>query len=110
MATVYAQDADEYGSETCSELQHDLLASLAIAKGLCVALDSSFNDFLTGFKVTDEAGLLSASSSRDLTKVESDCRFCLSRLLDSLERLEAQLAEVPTASATGSAGSPDNPG
>lgn len=101
MATVYSRNADEYESGTFSEQQHDLLASLAIAKGFCVALDTSFTDFLAGLKATEDAELLSASSSHDLTKVESDYRFCLSRLMSSLERLETQLVDAASATCHG---------
>ncbi|MFK7889279.1 MAG: hypothetical protein AB8B63_00565 [Granulosicoccus sp.] len=101
MAMAYSRDADDCAPGTCSERQHDILASLAIAKGFCAALDSSFTDFLAGLKASEDAQLLSASSSHDLTKVESDYRFCFSRLLNSLERLETQLVDAASVTCYG---------
>lgn len=77
------------------KLNHDLRASLAITNGFNQALDSSFSELCISF-----GQLLDSQTSSTITDVElvnkveqleADCRFCLSRMSRSLEKLNARL-------------------
>ncbi|NND92664.1 MAG: hypothetical protein HKN42_17555 [Granulosicoccus sp.] len=72
---------------------HDLHASLAIINGYSQALGATFREF------TEEYNVLVDSSSNDIgaeaafriMTMEADCRFCLSRLCQSIEKLKISL-------------------
>lgn len=67
-----------------ARIRHDIRASLAISKGMCQALGMSL----------DELSEVSAIAAREerlncVEKLERDYRFCLSRILRSLDQLDS---------------------
>lgn len=74
---------------------HDLRASLAIVNGFSQALRNSFDDLQAQMlKVVDkESPDLSADAIEKLVLLESDCRFCLSRLQCAMQRLRTTLQQ-----------------
>lgn len=81
---------------------HDLRATLAIVNGFAQALDGSFvqlkqkyDDLLSQNTSTD-----TVDDMAELRTLEADCRFCLSRLLGSVDQLRERLdrrARIPSA-------------
>lgn len=72
---------------------HDIRASLAIINGYSAALDSSFSEFKALYDETFENkdGSCDETSSARLMTLEADCRFCLSRMYSSVEKLKERL-------------------
>lgn len=72
---------------------HDLRASLAIVNGYSAALGSSFEDLQGAYGeiIAMEESVVRPESVERLMMLEADCRFCLSSLRSSVERLKLRL-------------------
>lgn len=72
---------------------HDLRASLAIVNGFSAALGASFQDLSEQYKEileSDDDAFIAESADR-LMMLDADCRFCLSRLHTSIDKLKHRL-------------------
>jgi len=81
-------DAQSNGDKAC----HDVRASLAITSGFSEAMESSFSEFCTTLEqilCPIEPRTATDRELRErLQQLEADCRFCLSRMHRSLEKLD----------------------
>jgi hypothetical protein len=77
-------------SEHCDQLQHDVLAALAIANGFSSALQSAHGELLHCYEdiVKSMDNGVDDADLDQLRKLEQDCLFCLSRLIQCVEQLK----------------------
>ncbi len=83
-----------------ARVRHDIRASLAISKGMCQALEGSFDELCESSKVDSREERLNR-----VEKLENECRFCLSRIQRSVAQLDSMIeALVPGVSPAATSG------
>ncbi|MBX2879491.1 MAG: hypothetical protein KTR32_06125 [Granulosicoccus sp.] len=93
-------------SHSNRHFEHDVLASLAITKGFCSALETSYSDLRTTCEEIIEAidQGIDDEQIAALTKTENDCKFCLTRLVRSMEQLKIRLDQGKSSDRIGKEG------
>lgn len=76
--------------EQCDQLQHDVLAALAIAGGFSSALQSAHAELQLCYEeiVNSMANGVADADLEQLKKLEQDCLYCLSRLIKCVDQLK----------------------
>ena len=88
---------------------HDLRASLAIVNGFSAALGASFQDLSDQYREileSDDDAFIAESADR-LMMLDADCRFCLSRLHTSIDKLKHRLETEQVISGSNGQGETD---
>ncbi|MGQ7847799.1 hypothetical protein ACUNV4_25115 [Granulosicoccus sp. 3-233] len=91
--TVTPDHAGETVASDKGMSSHDLRASLAIVNGFSAALGASFQDLTDQYQEileSNDVALIAESADR-LMMLDADCRFCLSRLHTSIDKLKERL-------------------
>ena len=81
-------------------LNHDMRASLAITNGFNEALGTSLSDLVAEYKILLDSQISKTTKAdvENVSKLEGDCRFCLSRITRSLVKLGEDIDSVTSLS------------
>jgi hypothetical protein len=79
--------------ESIDQTEHDILASLAITNGFSNALDTSLNELLESFNTILGSIDLEVTdvTLEQFKRQELDCKYCLNRLVQSVEKLKGRV-------------------
>lgn len=92
-SVICEEQSDEAAND--SSMSHDVRAALAIASGFSDALRESFDQLQSCTEpLLEDERILPAPVADEVAMMEADCRFCLSRLQASVQRLKQKLQQA----------------
>lgn len=96
MNSSQLSDVEGNQAESTVRSDHDIRASMAIANGFGSALDASFSELLESYNslVASLPDGVSEPQLEKLKQTEQDCKYCLARLIHSIDLLKSRLSQA----------------